>query len=137
MRETPTSRSPTELFLGLFDLRTRQLIAVRRDPTSHDLQLSDTPFDQVFLYAFGCESHRRLTVRGPGTKLREFGVEPSHEAFWAAYVREIAPMSLSDPGRPSGYTSPKWPMPWIEWRPEMSALATGPTKVDAATERVS
>lgn len=116
-----------ELVRGLFDLRSHEPILVHRHPTDRYLHLGDTPLDRVFHYAFGCEGHRRLLVQGPGARLREFGVAADHDAFWAAYVRDIGPMRLGDPDRPSGYSGDKWPMPWIEWRPEHVASLTAGT----------
>lgn len=104
-----------ELVHGLFDLRSLEPIRVYRHPSDRYLHLVDTLLDQVFLYAFGREPYRRLLVRGPGTRLREFGVAPDHDAFWAAYVRDIGTMPLS---------RGTWPMPWIEWRPEDFARPT-------------
>jgi hypothetical protein len=118
------------LIPGLFNLRTRQPIAVYHGPTSKYLQLTDTSLGQIFLYTFGAETHGRLLVCGPGRQLRESGVDPAHDAFWAAYVREIGSTALIDPDRPSGYTEPKWPMPWIEWSSGVYAppISTCPLK---------
>lgn len=126
-----------EVVRGLFDLRAHEPIPVHRHSTDTYLHLVDTPLDQIVIYAFGCEPHRRLLVRGPGHRLREFGVTPDHDAFWAAYVHDVGSMRPSDPGRPSGYSGEKWPMPWIVWRSEMDARSTKPIQGEGELSEAS